>query len=110
MSVEDPVLSDATKWVIGIIVTLVGGAITQLHVRLNRSDDKVSGLETRMQHEMSEGDRQLWVELRAQQADATAFRERMLTNMATKTDLRDVERRIIAALNGNKRFDDAGQL
>ena len=91
----------------GIFVTLVTGAFAQLHVRVNRSDDKLNNVEDKMHKIANDGDDHIWQELREHQRSNTVFRESVLTNMVTKNDLQASERRIMEALNLKRRSADA---
>lgn len=87
-------MSDASEhgllaWA-GVVAAAVAGLLGHLHLRINRLEDRVSGDRTALQAEVGGGDDKLWRELAEMRRDEAAFRERLLREMASRQDVRDL--------------------
>lgn len=90
---------DWVKWVLAAFATAFGAAIGHLHWRLNSVEtSRFAAAEVRRAEIEAEHARQ-WAALDAQRNDFQAFRGLMLSQAITKEDLRDLERRILAAID-----------
>ncbi len=90
---------------IGLAVTAIGGLLGHLHLRINRLEDRVSGNHVALQAQLGGGDEKLWVRLAEMRRDETAFRERLLREMASKSDISELRaslERLAADLNGRR--------
>lgn len=87
-------MSDATDhgllaW-IGLAVSAAGGLLGHLHLRVNRLEDRVDGSHAALQAQLGGGDDKLWVGLAEMRREETAFRERLLREMASKADISEL--------------------
>lgn len=76
-------------WV-GIAVTTIGGLLGHLHRRVSRLEDRVSDGHAALQAQLAGGDDKLWIGLAEMRRDETAFRERLLREMASKSDISEL--------------------
>jgi hypothetical protein len=87
-------MSDASEsallaWA-GVVATAVAGVLGHLHLRINRLEDRVRGDRAALHAEVGGGDDKLWQELAEMRRDEAAFRERLLREMASRQDVRDL--------------------
>lgn len=76
------------RWVVGLAITLITVAIGHVTVRSNRNDDRVR-----------EDFKYIWKEIEALRDENKGLREIVFKDMASKTDLKDAEERIIREIN-----------
>ena len=76
-------------WV-GIAVTTIGGLLGHLHRRVNRLEDRIGADHAALQAQLGGGDDKLWIGLAEMRRDETAFRERLLREMASKSDISEL--------------------
>jgi outer membrane murein-binding lipoprotein Lpp len=87
----------------GIAATALGGLFGHLHLRVNRLEDRMAGIRAELQAALGGGDDKLWAELAEMRRDELAFRERLLREVASKDDIRDLRasvERLAADLGG----------
>lgn len=78
-------------WISGTAVALITAAFGHVHKRMNRMDDAQNAART------AEADK-LWKAVNSERNASRDFREKILEKMVTQQDLRDFERRLLAAL------------
>jgi demethoxyubiquinone hydroxylase (CLK1/Coq7/Cat5 family) len=74
----------------GLALAALAGLLGHLHLRVNRLEDRVASNHTDMQTEMGSGDDKLAARMDEMRRDDAAFRERLLREMASKDDVREL--------------------
>ncbi|MDE2472362.1 MAG: hypothetical protein KGL35_27420 [Bradyrhizobium sp.] len=116
--------SSDTSWVsylmgmIGALFTAGAGTAAHIHMRINRGEDQrrqdladaiqeLRGQITKAETAAKEGDNAIWKDIISERRQSREFREGVNRDMATKSDMRDInlniqsmERRIMDALRG----------
>ena len=89
----------------GLAVSAIGGLLGHLHLRVNRLEDRVAGGHAALQRQLGGGDDKLWIGLAEIRRDETAFRERLLREMASKADISELRaslERLTSDLNARR--------
>ena len=83
---------------IGLITIIIGW----LHLRLNTIEKTGAAAVASSDSKAVDGDEKIWAALEAHRKDQTAFREKVLEQMTTKTDLNQMEQRLMGVLGTRK--------
>lgn len=78
-------------WLMGAVFTVGMAVVANFHLRINRVEQIAR-----------QGDEALWAELGAQRTSGQEFRERILREVASKQDIRDLEIRLTDLLRQQK--------
>jgi len=79
------------QWIVGIALMLGTAVVGNLHLRIGRVEQVAR-----------ESDDAIWAELTAQRNSGQEFRERILREVASKQDIRDLEIRLTELLRQQK--------
>lgn len=81
-----------TQWGLGILIMLGGVFLRLVHGRLSE-----------VSKENREDRDRIWVTQTAHRRDFDAFRDRVFSDMASKTDIREMEMRLMSAIKSQDR-------
>lgn len=93
---DDPV--GLIEWIGTITASLLGLAFGNIYMKTSRLEERVGLAEEKARVAAMAGDDKLWAEVRVMSANNQVFRENILSNMVTKSDLHDMEKRLEVAL------------
>ncbi len=85
---------------VGLITIIIGW----LHLRLNTVERTGMAAVASSDSKTIAGDEKIWAALDAHRKDQASFREKVLEQMTTKTDLNQMEQRLMGVL-GNRKSD-----
>lgn len=99
----------AFQWIVGGLATLTAGAFAfvfkriqsveeRANDRIDACDENIDKFRTEVRQEASAADDRLWLAVNQNRTEAQAGLNEILKSMATKEDLREMGRRIEAAL------------
>ena len=89
LRIDDP-QSGAAVGLLTLLATTIGALFRRIHTRVDRLEQRIEKVHGVLQSAVDGGDDKLWVSLAEMRRDEGAFRERLLREMASKSDISEL--------------------